>query len=217
MTSHNPSYTGPRPDVERLVPRTSRKILDVGCSTGKLGASLKRATGAHVTGIELSESMAREAVHVLDEVHCGDAQKILEEGKLKNGSFDAIIFADILEHLIDPWAALRAASTHLSPEGTIIASIPNIRHYTTIIDLALLGIWPYRDRGIHDRTHLRFFTLRNIRDLFNDAGLRIDCIRTNYRLLERPHRINRAARYLAIPGIRGLLAFQYIITATARK
>ena len=70
-----------------------------------------------------------------------------------------------------------------------------------------------RDRGIHDRTHLRFFTRRNVVELFRSAGLEIESVDAKYRLVERPHRINRFAKYFALPGLRGFLAFQYLVTA----
>lgn len=212
-TEFNPSYLGQRPDIARLIPAGAKVVLDVGCSTGVLGASIKAKTGAQVFGIEISEKMANEAIERIDKVFVGDATEIILKGELKDYLFDAVIFADVLEHLIDPWATLRAAATHLNPGGTIIASIPNIRHIDTIYNLVIRGYWPYRDRGIHDRTHLRFFTKRNIVELFENAGLSIDIIDTNYRLLERPHRINDFARFFALPGISNFLAFQYLIRA----
>jgi len=83
--------------------------------------------------------------------------------------FDCIIFADILEHLKDPLVLLKNATSFLSDGGVIIASIPNIRHHTTIINLLFKGYWPYRERGIHDKTHLRFFTLKNIKEMIEDC------------------------------------------------
>jgi SAM-dependent methyltransferase len=213
----NPSYVGQRPDIEKLIPPEAKLILDVGCSTGTLGAAVKAKTGAQVFGIELSEQMANEAMNRIDKVFTGDATEVIRGGELSGHYFDAIIFADALEHFIDPWITLSAAATHLSPRGVIIASIPNIRHIDTIYNLAVRGYWPYRDRGIHDRTHLRFFTKKNIEDLFEQAGLSIDVIATNYRLLEAPHKINRFARFLALPGLRPFLAFQYLIRARPAK
>ncbi len=101
----------------------------------------------------------------------------------------------------------------LSADGVVVASLPNIRHFTTIRTLLFQGYWPYRDRGIHDRTHLRFFTLRNIRELFASSGLTIRKIDRNYRIIERPHRLNRLAPALALPVLRELVAFQYLVQA----
>lgn len=213
MPEFNPSYIGRRSDVERLLPGGVRSVLDVGCSVGSLGASIKASTGAQVTGIEYSAAMAAEAAKVLDRVFVGDATAVIDGPDLEGQQFDAIIFADVLEHLPDPWLTLRRAVRLLSPGGIIIASLPNIRHVSTIFHLVVLGYWPYRDRGIHDRTHLRFFTRRNVLELFRSADLSIDSIDAKYRLIERPHRVNRFAKYFALPGLRGFLAFQYLVTA----
>ena len=213
MSEFNPSYVGRRSDVERLLPPGVHSVLDVGCSVGALGASIKASTGAQVTGIEYSPAMAAEAEKVLDRVFVGDATAVIDGTALEGMQFDAIIFADVLEHLPDPWLVLRRAVRLLSPGGRIIASLPNIRHLSTIYHLVVLGYWPYRDRGIHDRTHLRFFTRRNVLELFRSANLEIESVDAKYRLVERPHRINRFAKYFALPGLRGFLAFQYLVTA----
>ena len=213
VSDFNPSYIGRREGVERLLPAGVRSVLDVGCSVGALGASIKAHTGAQVTGIEYSPAMAAEAERVLDRVFVGDATAVIDGPALDGQQFDAIIFADVLEHLPDPWLVLRRAVRLLAPNGRIIASLPNIRHLSTIYHLVVLGYWPYRDRGIHDRTHLRFFTRRNVVELFRSADLEIESLAAKYRLVERQHRINRYAKYLALPGLRGFLAFQYLVTA----
>ena len=128
-----------------------------------------------------------------------------------------LIFADVLEHLTNPWEVVRVAKKHLHPEGSIIASIPNVMHIDTIYHLAIKGYWPYRERGIHDKTHLRFFTWKNIRELFENEGLSIDKVETNYRIVERIHRINRFSKIFALPGIKNYFAFQYLIRACLTK
>lgn len=209
----NASYVGERPDVLALVPPSTRSLLDVGCSVGTLGAAIKAMYGAHVTGIELAGDMAAEAALRLDEVLVGDSASIVPDPTFDHRRFDTIVCADVLEHLIDPWAFMASVTRCLTPGGTFIASIPNVRHFTTLFQLAICGRWPHRERGIHDRTHLRFFTLRTIQELLEGANLIIDSISTNYRLIERPHGINRYAKFLAIPGLRSFLAYQYLVSA----
>ena len=95
-----------------------------------------------------------------------------------------------------------------------------LRHYTTIMVLLFNGYWPYKKRGIHDKTHLRFFTLTNIRELVKYANLNIIRIKRNYRIIEsKPPetKINRLAKYLCFPPFRELLVFQYIIIASKNK
>jgi 2-polyprenyl-3-methyl-5-hydroxy-6-metoxy-1,4-benzoquinol methylase len=125
--------------------------------------------------------------------------------------FDCVVMADVLEHLRDPWRVAREVVDVASAGATIIACVPNVRHIDTIINLVFRGKWPYRDRGIHDRTHLRFFTRKNLLEMFASDQLSVERIHTHYRVLERPAQINKVARYLAIPGLKGFLAFQYII------
>ena len=98
----NPSYIGQRPDIETLVNPDAERVLDVGCSTGTLGASIKAKTGAQVFGIELSEDMAAESRRHIDRVFVGDAAEIILQGTLEGYQFDTIVFADVLEHLVVP-------------------------------------------------------------------------------------------------------------------
>lgn len=207
------SYIGPRNDIIKLIPNKVRRVLDIGCSIGELGKNLKGKRRVEVVGIELNEKMAATAVEKLDQVIPGDIAKIDLNDYFYPGYFDCIIFADILEHLKDPWSVLRKSVKFLTDEGIVVASIPNVRHYTTVLNLALKGYWPYRERGIHDRTHLRFFTLQNIKEMFQNAGLEIAKVERHYRVIERPHRYNRFSKYLACPFLKDLLTFQYLIVA----
>jgi len=213
IAAFNASYTGLRDDIANLIPRDSKKILDIGCCVGTLGESIKQRNEAEVIGVEIDVEMAKIAKERLDRVIVGDIEGIDLGDYLSLDYFDCIIFADILEHLKDPWSVLRKSVKFLADEGIIVASIPNVRHYTTILNLAFKGYWPYRERGIHDRTHLRFFTLKNIKEMFQSAGLKITRVERKYRIIERPHRYNRFSKYLACPPVKDLLTFQYVIVA----
>jgi 2-polyprenyl-3-methyl-5-hydroxy-6-metoxy-1,4-benzoquinol methylase len=211
----NPAYVGPRPDVAALIPEKCRRFLDLGCATGALGELIKRSRhGISVVGVELDPDMATAARDKLDRVIAGDILDVLTSNTLGEERFDCIIAADVLEHLSDPWSVVGALSGLLADRGVVIASIPNIRHYTTLCTLLFRKHWPYRDRGIHDRTHLRFFAQKNVEQLFVNAGFHIDRLRRNYRVFERPYRINRYSRLLAIPPLRDLLTYQYLIVAS---
>ena len=137
--------------------------------------------------------------------------------KLGETQFDCIVFADVLEHLQNPWKVLKETTELLRENGVVISSIPNIRHYSTLISLAIKGIWPYRERGIHDETHLRFFTLKNIKRLFKEANLELTEIERNYRLIESGSKFDALAKYLALPFIRAFLTFQYLLVASKRE
>ena len=159
-------YDRARPEVAALVPPQCRRVLEVGCGAGGLGRLLC-GRGHRVTGVELVAAVAEQARQHLDEVYVGDVESGLP---FPPASFDAIIFADVLEHLVDPWRVLRETVELLKPGGHVIASIPNLQHHSILRGL-LRGRWEYRDHGITDWGHLRFFTLHTIRGLFASAGL----------------------------------------------
>ena len=173
-------FSSPRSDLLALVPADAQRILDVGCGVGRVGQSLKSGTNRYVVGIELNAAAAQAAAAVLDGVICGSVDKLLPDEL--GGPYDCIIFGDILEHLYDPWTAVCQYCRLLTKEGVIVASIPNIGHWSVIAGL-LAGRWEYASRGLLDRTHIRFFTQRSIRQLFAEAGLEITRWEANYRLV----------------------------------
>lgn len=208
-----PSYTGIRDDVLNLVPGDALRVLDIGCGTGALGERVKRRNNAEVVGVEIDRRMASVAEGKLDRVIVCDVEGEDFKDGLESSYFDCIIMADVLEHLRNPWDVLKSVAPFLKTGGSVIASIPNVRHYTTIGSLVIGGRWPYRERGIHDKAHLRFFTLRNIREMFECADLTIVGIRRKYRIIERFHPLNRYSKLFAIPLVRDFFTFQYLIVA----
>ncbi|MEN3335997.1 MAG: hypothetical protein V7641_5362 [Blastocatellia bacterium] len=211
-------YSEPRRDIQALIAAPGKRILDVGCAAGELGFALKQAGAREVIGIESSTAAAALAQDKLDGVLVGDAQS--PDWPLAQSSFDYIIFADVLEHLVDPWSALASFSRYLQADGRVVASIPNLRFYLVIARL-IFNAWGYRESGILDSTHLRFFTLPTIRDLFARAGLRIEKIERTYRLFEDQSRIGRLGalasrlfcRFVAPLVGRDFFTFQYLIVA----
>jgi SAM-dependent methyltransferase len=170
-------YEQARPEVAALVPAECRRVLEVGCGCGELGRLL-RSRGHHVTGIELVPEMAERAQRWLDRVETADIET--DGFPFLPNSFDAVIFADVLEHLIDPWRVLWEAAGVLAGGGVVVASIPNVQNIDVLRRL-LRGRWEYRERGILDRGHLRFFTLHTIHDLFAKAGLTLEHVGHRYR------------------------------------
>jgi O-antigen biosynthesis protein len=212
-------YFEARPDIQALIAADGKRILDVGCAAGELGAALKRARACEVVGIEAAAQAAAQARSKLDRVIVGDAQS--PDLPLDPSSFDYVILADILEHLVDPWAALASFSRYLRPDGRVVASIPNARFYAVIARL-LFNRWGYRDSGILDRTHLRFFTWPTIKEMFEGAGLHLERVRPVYRLFEDQSQVGRVGALasrgfcrLVAPVIlwRHFFTFQYLIVA----
>jgi O-antigen biosynthesis protein len=211
-------FQDPRPDVQAVVAARDKRILDVGCAAGALGQALKAAGAREVIGVERFETAAAQARHVLDAVYVGDIDHFVPP--VEEASFDYVIFADVLEHTVDPWQVLERYQRFLKPDGRMVVSLPNIRHYA-ILGRLLFNRWDYRESGILDRTHLRFFTLPTIRALFAHAGLHIERIVHRYRLFEDQSRIGRvgalANRWfcrLVAPVVgKHFFTFQYLLVA----
>ena len=115
-------------------------------------------------------------MQILDAVHEGEFS--LGAGReLAHGvPYDVIVFNDVLEHMVDPSAALRASRDLLAPNGSVIASIPNFRNWRTLNTILREGTFAYEDSGVLDRTHLRFFCKRDIIELFIDSGFDVEHI-----------------------------------------
>ncbi|MGQ0553125.1 MAG: class I SAM-dependent methyltransferase [Planctomycetota bacterium] len=163
--------TPPNPQLLELVPAGAKLVLDVGCATGNFGAALKgQRPGLVVHGLEQDRATAAQAAARLDRVFVADLGAGLPT---LAGPYDCIVCGDVLEHLVDPWSALRSLVGVLAPGGSVVASLPNVRHYRVLRDLVLRGRFTYRETGVLDSTHLRFFTLREMEALFERAGLRV--------------------------------------------
>jgi SAM-dependent methyltransferase len=163
-------YENSRPEVVALVPPDARFVIDVGCGAGGLGQGLKALRpGIEVRGVELVASQAERARLVLDDAWVGGAEGPLPEHWPVP---DCVIFADVLEHLLDPWETLRRYRSILRPGGTCVASIPNVAHRSVFRGL-LRHRWDYAPYGILDRTHLRFFTRETAIEMFEEGGFSI--------------------------------------------
>src|SRR5262249_27679766 len=160
-------YDQARPEVAALVPPSCHRVLELGCGSGRLGDLLTQR-GHEVTGVELVPEVAAVARRRLARVEVMDLEG--DDWPFEPASFDAVVAADVLEHLVDPWRVLRRAVALLRPGGVVVASLPNVQNIDVLWRL-VRGRWDYRERGILDRGHLRFFTLRSIRQLFEQAGL----------------------------------------------
>lgn len=207
------AYTTPRPDVSALVPPGARRILDVGCSNGMLGASLKfECSDRHVIGIEYDVEFATAAGSRLDRVVSADLDQFDWQTMTADGPFDCIIFADILEHLRDPEHHLKACRDLLQTGGCIIVSLPNIRHLSALIAIYFRGSFPKRDRGIFDRTHIRWFTSTDAIAAFASSGYVVDSTSQAMRLGDKGGGfINRTLNRLPA-SVQSLMPFREFLT-----
>jgi methionine biosynthesis protein MetW len=182
------AYETLRPEILSLVPAGARRVLDLGCAAGSLGAALKERGDVHVTGIERDPAYAAVAAEVYDRVVEGDVEQV----PAGLGRFDCLVAADVLEHLVDPWGALTAYTRLLDPGCRAIVSLPNVGHWTTYAALAR-GRWPRLEEGVHDATHLRWFTRRDAIELCEEAGLVVERVEHRTWLLWRGTRLDRYA------------------------
>jgi 2-polyprenyl-3-methyl-5-hydroxy-6-metoxy-1,4-benzoquinol methylase len=206
------AYEGPRPEVQALVPTSARRVLDLGCASGAVGEALRRRQGAEVVGVERDPGYARDAEGRLDRVVCADLDELARRPGLADdlGRFDALVAADVLEHLVEPDVVLRAFAALLEPGGTAVISLPNVRHWTVLRQLAVRGSWPRDHEGLFDRTHLRWFTLHDAIGLLHAAGLEpVEVRRTT-----RPGA--RLPWLVRVRGPRAFTAFQHVLAARPR-
>lgn len=159
-----------RPEVLALIPPTARRVLDIGCGSGRLGEALQRRQPATVVGIELDPVAAAAARTRLDHVLTLDVQT--DRPEFGEGEFDAVVCADVLEHLRHPERLLPEIRRWLAPDGCLIASIPNVRHHSVLTSL-LAGNFTYETAGLLDETHVRFFTRREIEKLLHRTGFEV--------------------------------------------
>lgn len=212
-------YSGARPDVVRLIARAPERVLDVGCGAGMTAKLIRDFyPNATVFGIELDPELAETAREHSAEVFEGP----LDDDKIqtcieKAAPFDLIICADVLEHMIDPAAALQRLAKLMTDDGYLITSVPNVRHISTFWNLGVKGRWPQNERGIHDATHLHFYARRDIISLCRSAGFELQREKRNMRLLEPAAWTFPVAKLLDFWPFRGFLTFQYLHLWTRRQ
>ncbi|MGC4129091.1 MAG: class I SAM-dependent methyltransferase [Bergeyella sp.] len=180
----NASYVLLRRDLVKLVRGNNLCILDVGCSTGINGKYLlENHVAKKVIGIEYNPEMASVANEIYEKVFVGNlnSEQFLDEIKSIENKFDYIICGDVLEHLLRADIVLQILKEKLNENGKIIISVPNIQHIETFIQVYINGYWPRNDRGIFDKTHVTWFTKKNLYEFIKNAGLYVKTYKPVYR------------------------------------
>ena len=166
------SYTGARWELLNFFTFEGKRVLDVGSGGGGMAPLLRNAGALRIVGIECDETRAALGTGY-DEMIVGTIEEALWTSSLNDQQFDLMLFADVLEHLADPWTTLRQlVRSNLAPDGQVFVSIPNVASMAVLGQLLLRRDWRYDDSGMFDRTHLRWFGNSTLRDLLRSAGLR---------------------------------------------
>lgn len=161
-------------EILPFLPAKVSRLIDLGCGTGATVALVKKARAVEwAAGVELDAGSAETAGAVCERVFVGDAANLPFETEIAASSLDLILCLDVLEHLADPWAMMRRLSPLLGSGGRLILCVPNIRNWKFLWRLALDGDFRYRDAGLLDRTHLRFFVRETAIELATCGGLRL--------------------------------------------
>lgn len=205
-------FSAARTAILPLLSDNAERVLEIGCGAGQTLAMLKQQGFCRQTvGVECFADAAAQAKNRVDDVYCLDVEKQALPADL--GRFDLILLLDVLEHLVDPWSFLsRLRHQYLTDQGHIIISLPNARHFSLVLPL-LLGRFDYQERGILDKTHLRFFTRKSMHELIAGAGLSIEKTkRTSLELHLNSGKLN----CLTLGLFSDFLTSQYIFRCSAK-
>ena len=216
MPTHGPLiYGSANPAVLARVPDGVRRVLDVGCGDGTLGAELRRRGVPEVWGITHSADEAVRARAVLSVVMEADlATWRASDLPAGDPGFDLIVCSHVLEHLADPGRLLRALRPVLLPGGTLVVALPNVLHWRQRLEF-LRGRFRYTRGGLMDATHLRFFDAHGARALLGDNGWGVGVFRADG-TFPGSRFLGPAGRWLdrwAVRWAPGAVGFQFVMAA----
>lgn len=165
------SSTAPA-NVVRMVGH-NKSVLEIGCGPGSITKILAEQSSCKVIGLELDpdaiEKVTPYCVKVMQaDLNSSEWPRLLDNSE----KFDVVVAADVLEHLYDPWVSLQRMVPLVKPDGCIVISLPHVGH-AAVMACLFNGDFEYRNWGLLDRTHIRFFCLKNIEDLFTQSNLKI--------------------------------------------
>lgn len=206
-------FSNPRFDLIGLIPKSDRnRILEIGAGSCETLFEIKKLKLAQeVVGIELLELKgSHQESPEIDRLIIGNIENA--EPDLPENYFDVIICGDVLEHLIDPWSTLKKLFRYLKEKGIIITSVPNIREYHILYRILFLADFRYSERGILDRTHLRFFCKKNIISLLTSAGFLPVSVNSIFKL-DKAQKKNRLIDKLTFGLVSDFLTAQYVVVA----
>ncbi len=170
MSTDSNYYIHHRKEMIPALPENYERVLEVGCGEGRFRANLDRTN--EYWGLEPAPVAAEMAGEVLDKVLVGTYEERVQE--LPEGYFDLIICNDVIEHMTDHDHFFRSIQSKLVPGGVLVASIPNVRHILNLYELLIKKDWEYKEAGILDKTHFRFFTEKSLRKTLDKHNFQIE-------------------------------------------
>jgi len=200
-------FSRARTDIAPLLPShptPTLRVLEIGCAEGHTLEWLKQTGHCNWTAGVKRYATLRTSPGSVDQFFQIDIEQSMPD--IPPESIDMILCLDVLEHLVNPWETLRRLDNLLKPGGLWIVSVPNLRNYHILLDLAFKGRFDYTESGILDRTHLRFFTRSSAIEMMESTGAKVTQI-----LGTETARWQK--RLLAVLGLGDLLAKQFILKA----
>lgn len=174
VQKQTPVHQFHNPDVLKLMPLNARRVVEVGCSSGALAREYKKLNpDVHYTGIEIDPDYAQLAREHCDRVLDMNIETASAELLAGDLAADCWVFGDVLEHLYDPWQLLQTIREASAPGSCVVACIPNAQHWSVQARLSV-GEFRYEDSGLLDRTHIRWFTLVTMLEMFDKAGFTVE-------------------------------------------
>jgi len=198
--SQTPAHEFHNPDLLRLIPTSSKSLIEIGCSSGALAREFKLISPeCDYFGIEIDPNYAALARRFCDKTICLDIEDAGEDFFISNRTRDCWIFGDTLEHLKNPYGVLDEIRKVIPQTGSVVACIPNAQHWSIQLKLSV-GDFRYEETGLLDKTHLRWFTRQTIMEMFKNSGFEV--IEGHPRIFNEPAR----ERFLPIIGEMAKLA-----------
>jgi SAM-dependent methyltransferase len=218
-----PAHEHHNPDLLRFIPANAQRIIEIGCSSGALAREFKKIVPAcDYLGVEIDPAYAALARRYCDSTLVLDIEQADDDFWQSQAARDCWVFGDVLEHLKDPWAALRKIRAVIPAHGVVVVCVPNVQHWSIQARLAI-GSFDYQAEGLMDKTHLRWFTRTTLIKMFDEAGFKVtDGVP---RIFDEPQRekalpvIEQMARLLEVDpqqSVADALPIQYVMKAVVK-
>ncbi len=197
-------YGSDRGDVLALIPKGTKKILDIGCGAAQTWAARPEF---EVWGVERNETAAALAKKHLRKVFSSDIDQAMPE--LLNEKFDVVFLADVLEHLYDLWGLLIKLKELIGKNGVLLMSVPNFGHHRVLKRILFRKEFRYSQEGILDIDHIRFFCKKDVEWMLSKTGYKIERLSRKFSTT----RIGRILNTLCLGLLDDLLTEQFIVVA----